>query len=90
MEALQPVQNIPFMRATIRRRFPKVSSPTVEALLAVLLQQLLQSTNQSESSQATSMNLQMAMDRRSKFVEALSNVMKRIDDTQESIVQNMK
>jgi predicted nucleic acid-binding Zn-ribbon protein len=43
-----------------------------------------------EMSEMTSMRLQMAMDRRSKFVEALSNIMKKIDETSESIVQNMK
>ena len=43
-----------------------------------------------EMSEMTSMRLQMAMDRRSKFVEALSNIMKKIDDTQSTIVQNMK
>jgi CRISPR/Cas system CSM-associated protein Csm2 small subunit len=41
-------------------------------------------------SEMTSLRLQMAMDRRSKFVETLSNIMKKIDDTQETIVQNLK
>jgi hypothetical protein len=43
-----------------------------------------------EMSEMTSMRLQMAMDRRSKFVEALSNIMKKIDSTQETIIQNLK
>jgi hypothetical protein len=43
-----------------------------------------------EMSEMTSMRLQMAMDRRSKFVETLSNIMKKIDDTSSAIVQNMK
>jgi hypothetical protein len=43
-----------------------------------------------EMSEMSSMRLQMAMDRRSKFVEALSNIMKKIDSTQETIVQNLK
>jgi hypothetical protein len=43
-----------------------------------------------ETSEMTSMNLQMAMDRRSLFVEALSNLMKKVDSTQETIVQNLK
>jgi hypothetical protein len=41
-------------------------------------------------SEMTSLRLQMAMDRRSKFVETLSNIMKKIDATQETIVQNLK
>jgi flagellar hook-basal body complex protein FliE len=52
------------------------------------LQGSLDSMN--EMSETTSMRLQMAMDRRSKFVEALSNVMKKIDSTQEAIIQNLK
>jgi hypothetical protein len=43
-----------------------------------------------EMSEMTSMRLQMAMDRRSKFVETLSNMLKKIDGTQEAIIQNMK
>jgi hypothetical protein len=43
-----------------------------------------------EMSEMTSLRLQMAMDRRSKFVETLSNIMKKIDSTQETIVQNLK
>lgn len=41
-------------------------------------------------SEMTSLRLQMAMDRRSKLVETLSNIMKKIDETQETIVQNLK
>jgi chromosome segregation ATPase len=62
----------------------------LEALKA--LQQALNAQLDSinEMSEMTSMDLQMAMDRRSKFVETLSNVLKKISDTQASIVQNMK
>jgi hypothetical protein len=52
------------------------------------LQGRLDSMN--EMSEMTSMRLQMAMDRRSKFVETLSNMLKKIDKTQEAIIQNMK
>lgn len=57
-----------------------------------VLQQKLngQLDGMNEMSESTSIDLQMAMDRRSKFVEALSNIMKKISDTQASIVQNMK
>jgi chromosome segregation ATPase len=62
----------------------------LEALKA--LQQALnaQLDSMNEMSEMTSMDLQMAMDRRSKFVETLSNVLKKISDTQASIIQNMK
>ena len=39
---------------------------------------------------AQSLRLQMAMDRRAKLMEALSNLMKKADDTQDAIVQNVK
>ena len=44
----------------------------------------------SDMSEMISMNLQMAMDNKSKFIEALSNVMKQISSTSSQIVQNLK
>jgi hypothetical protein len=38
----------------------------------------------------TSMRLQMTMDRRSKFISTLSNIMKKISTTQDTLVQNLK
>lgn len=46
------------------------------------------STN--DMSEMDSLQLQMMMDRRSKFVAALNNIMKKIDDTQDTIIQNLK
>ncbi len=43
-----------------------------------------------EMSEMTSLRLQMAMDRRSKLVSTLSNVMKKISETQDTLVQNLK
>ncbi len=43
-----------------------------------------------EMSEETSLRLQMTMDRRSKFVSALSNIMKAIGDTQNTLVSNLK
>ncbi len=44
----------------------------------------------SELSTMTSLRLQMAMDRRSKLIEMLSNIMKANSDTQSGIVGNLK
>jgi hypothetical protein len=44
----------------------------------------------SDMSEMQQMRLQMAMDRRSKMVEALSNMMKKMSDTDNSIIKNMK
>ena len=62
---------------------------------AAELQDLQQQTksgldSMNEMSEMTSMRLQMAMDRQSKFYEAISNLMKSVSDTQSSILQNLK
>jgi hypothetical protein len=43
-----------------------------------------------EMSEMSSTQLQMAMDRRSKFIDTLSNVLKKIGDTDDAVVQNLK
>jgi hypothetical protein len=67
-------------------------SPQITAQqLAALQEQLKQSLDSmNEMSEMTSMRLQMAMDRRSKLIETLSNIEKKISDTDAGIVQNMK
>jgi len=44
----------------------------------------------SEMGEMESLRLQMAMDRLSKMMSALSNLLKKISDTAEVIVQNLK
>jgi hypothetical protein len=44
----------------------------------------------SEMSEQTSLRLQMAMDRRSKLMEALSNLLKKQSDTASAIISNLK
>ena len=44
----------------------------------------------SEMSEMTSLRLQMTMDRRAKFISTLSNIMKKISTTQDTLVQNLK
>jgi hypothetical protein len=44
----------------------------------------------SEMSEQQSLRLQMIMDRRSKMISTLSNIMKKISDTSSSIIQNLK
>ena len=43
-----------------------------------------------EMSENTSLRLQLYQDRYSKFMSALSNIMKKISETQDQIIQNMK
>jgi len=44
----------------------------------------------SDVSEGESFQLQMSMDRRSKFLATLSNVMKKLDDTQSSLLANLR
>ncbi len=44
----------------------------------------------SEMSETETLRLQMAMDRLSKMMETLSNLLKKVKDTQQTIAQNMK
>ncbi len=43
-----------------------------------------------ELGETESLRLQMAMDRISRFMNTLSNIMKKINDTQEKMIQNLK
>ena len=44
----------------------------------------------SEMGEMESLRLQMAMDRMSKMMSTLSNLLKKMSDTAESITQNLK
>lgn len=44
----------------------------------------------SEMSEMTSLDLQMTMERRGKFISTLSNIMKKISTTQNTMIQNLK
>ena len=61
-----------------------------EQLLAIRDGLKDQLDSMSEMSKMTSLRLQMAMDRRSKFMQTLSNIMKKISSTEDTPVQNLK
>ena len=71
----------------------RLSAPArpTHANLRVLQGQLKQNLDSmSEMSETESLRLQMVMDRRSKFMATLSNILKKMSNTSDSIVQNMK
>jgi hypothetical protein len=70
--------------------FVEGRTPTHDDLQAVLDDLKNQLDSMNEMSEMTSLRLQMMMDRRSKFIETLSNLMKKISDTQDSVIQNLK
>jgi hypothetical protein len=88
-------------RREVRSRFGRLSAEQSDLLsfyvlaeVARLLSQPEQPADQrggmNEMSEMTSLRLQMTMDRRSKFMSALSNIMKKIATTQDALVENVK
>lgn len=74
--------------ADVKRKFPGLSSQQYDVLAFELMHQTVDSM--SEQSETQSLELQMTMDRRSKLIDTLSSVLKKISDTGDSVVQNMK
>jgi hypothetical protein len=72
----------------VRKNFPRLSAQQTDVLVFALLKQTADSM--SEMSETESLRLQMAMDRRSKFMATLSNILKKIAETNDSVVQNLK
>jgi len=86
-----PVIHLEYVRTPIIPPLPpRNSSLTVSELRSLLddIEGKLDGVN--ELSEMTSLRLQMTMDRRSKFIQTLSNIMKKIGSTQETLVQNIK
>lgn len=82
-------------RKQIHKEFSKISDKQTKVLMVYTLSGLteemkrkLESMN--EMSEMTALRLQMTMDRRSKFISTLSQLMKKISDTQDILVQNIK
>jgi len=85
----------------VNRQFRGVAGPQSDLLNFYVLAEMSriltngkegndQMGNMNEMSEMSSLRLQMMMDRRSKFISTLSNLMKKISTTQNTIVQNMK
>ncbi|MBE3112835.1 MAG: hypothetical protein IMZ46_20380 [Acidobacteria bacterium] len=86
-----PVIHLEYVKApVIPPLLPRNPGLTVSGLKSLLddLQGNLDGMN--EISEMTSLRLQMTMDRRSKFIQTLSNMMKKIGTTQETLAQNIK
>lgn len=76
------------LRSPVRLSAP--ARPTYANLRSLQGQLKQNLDSMSELSETESLRLQMLMDRRSKFVATLSNIMKKMSATSDSIVQNMK
>ena len=69
---------------------PVAGQPTRAELDASIDQAKNDLDSMSEMGEVESLRLQMAMDRMSKMMSTLSNLLKKISDTQNSIAQNIK
>ena len=89
--ASSPVIRLEYIRAPAIRPLPPRNSDVSVSDLKSLLDEIkdeLDSLN--DFSEMTSLRLQMTMDRRSKFIETLSQMMKKTSTTQDILVQNIK
>jgi hypothetical protein len=69
---------------------PRNAGLTVSGLKSLLDDLKGNLDGMNEISEMTSLRLQMTMDRRAKFIQTLSNMMKKAGSTQERLVQNIK
>jgi len=92
---------LPLAKQEVLNRFDRLSAEQLNLLSFFVLAEasgLLPQPDQSkeklsgvsEMSEMTSLRLQMLMDRRSKIMSTLSNILKKISTTQDMIVQNLK
>ena len=90
-----------FAQQEVRSKFPQLSGEQSNLLSFYVLAEVARILSNpdelkgkldgmNEMSEMTSLRLQMTMDRRSKFISTLSNIMKKISTTQDTLVQNLK
>jgi hypothetical protein len=86
-----PVIHLEYVKAPVIPPLPPQNpGQTVSGLKSMLDELKGKLDGMNEMSEMTSLRLQMTMDRRSKFIETLSSIMKKIGTTQETLVQNIK
>jgi hypothetical protein len=90
-KATSPVIRFEYVKApTIRPLPPRSSDISVSSLKSLLDEKEDQLDGLNELSEMTTLRLQMTMDRRSKFISTLSQMMKKTSTTQDTLVQNIK
>jgi len=77
-------------RAFSRGYTPGPGQPTRTELDAAIQQMKAGLDSNSEMGEMESLRLQMTMDRMSKLMSTLSNILKKAGDTDQSIIQNIK
>jgi len=90
-KAASPVIRLEYLKAPdIPPLPPRGSGAGVDALKSLLAERKSDLDGLNEFSEMTSLRLQMTMDRRSKFISTLSQMMKKASTTQDILVQNIK
>lgn len=85
-----------FVTNKIHRLFPRLTTEQTNLLKFYVMAKAAEMISNKENegmgelSEMMSLRLQMAMDRRSKFISTLSQIMKKISTTQDMLVQNLK
>jgi hypothetical protein len=80
----------------VKKQFPGAAPKQLELLTARMVGGLIHASKPgqpdifADMSEMEQSRLQMAMDRRSKLIETLSNIMKKASETSESVVTNLK
>ena len=86
---MREVQRIHEQKSRLRELLERVAEES-EALAERLRAEYDDLFVSTEESELEALRLQMAMDRRSKLLETLSNILKKISDTESGIVANLK
>jgi len=86
-QKIQPARNVPDKTTTNPTVNSKVSATEIKSVQEKMRAKI-ESLN--EITQIKSMRLQQMMERRTKSIETLSNIMKKISETEDSIVKNLK
>jgi hypothetical protein len=90
-KASSPVIHLEYVKAPkIRPLPPRNSDVSVSSLKSLLDENKDRLDGMNELSEMTTLRLQMTMDRRSKFISTLSQMMKKTSTTQDILVQNIK
>jgi hypothetical protein len=90
-KAFSPVIRLEYVKAPMIRPLPpRNSDVSVSSLKSLLDENKDQLDGLNEFSEMTTLRLQMIMDRRSKFISTLSQMMKKTSTTQDTLVQNIK
>jgi hypothetical protein len=90
-KVLSPVIRLEYVKApAVPPLPPKRSGISLDGLRSLRDELKGRLDGMNEMSEMTSLRLQMTMDRRSKFISTLSNIMKKTSTTQDILVQNIK